>query len=242
MNISLIVCAHNEEKWIGACLTHALKNKIPELSEIIVVNNASTDKTEEIALSFSSDFPGLRVVKENEKGLTKARARGLKEATGDILAYIDADTQMPLGWLQKVKKTFTANSKLAAVSGPYQYYDLSSWQEFMNNVYWTCLAYPTYFFTGYMMVGGNFAVKREALLKIGGFDESIDFYGEDTDIARRLSYVGKVKFTLFLPMPTSARRLKKEGLLTATFIYAANFFSEVLRKKPFTREYKDIRE
>jgi len=112
----------------------------------------------------------------------------------------------------------------------------------MNNVYWTCLAYPTYFFTGYMMVGGNFAVKREALLKIGGFDESIDFYGEDTDIARRLSYVGKVKFTLFLPMPTSARRLKKEGLLTATFIYAANFFSEVLRKKPFTREYKDIRE
>lgn len=238
MNISLVICAHNEEKWIGACLTCALKNKITELSEIIVVNNASTDKTEEISLS----FPGVRVVREDKKGLTKARARGLNEATGDILAYIDADTQMPSGWLQKVRDMFMANHKIVAVSGPYRYYDLSLWQDFLNNIYWTCLAYPAYFFTGYMMVGGNFAAKREALLKIGGFDESISFYGEDTNIARRLSKVGRVKFMLSLYMPTSARRLKKEGLFKAMFVYVMNFLSEVWRKKPFTKEYNDIRE
>lgn len=242
MKISLIVCAYNEEKWLHACLTCALQNKIPELFEVIVIDNASTDKTAAIALSFVNAFPLVRVVREEQKGLTKARARGLKEASGDILAYIDADTRMPPGWLQKIKNAFAKNPKLVALSGPYRYYDLSLWSEFLNNLYWTLFAYPTYFFTGYMLVGGNFAAKREALLEIGGFDASIDFYGEDTDIARRLSKIGKVKFTLLLPMPTSARRLKKEGLIQSTFVYAMNFFSEVLRKKPFTKDYKDIRE
>ena len=242
MTISLIICAHNEELWLRMCLTHALQNKIPELFEVIVIDNASTDKTAEIAQSFVSVFPFVRVVREEEKGLTKARARGLKEASGDILCYIDADTRMPPLWLQKVQTAFAKNPKLVGLSGPYQYYDLSNWSQFLNTLYWIFFAYPTYFFTGYMIVGGNFAAKREALLEMGGFDTTIDFYGEDTNIARRLAKIGKVKFTLFLPMPTSGRRLKKEGVLKVGFTYVMNFLSEVLRKKPFTKDYKDIRE
>lgn len=242
MTISLIICAHNEELWLKACLTHALQNKIPELFEIIVIDNASTDKTAEIALSFAGSFPFVRVVREEQKGLTKARARGLKEASGDILAYIDADTHMPFGWLQKIKNAFADNPKLVGLSGPYQYYDLAYWSQFLNTLYWIFFAYPTYFFTGYMLVGGNFAAKREALLEMGGFDTSINFYGEDTNIARRLAKIGKVKFTLSLPMPTSGRRLKSEGLFKMGFTYVMNFLSEVFRKKPFTKDYKDIRE
>ena len=242
MKISLIICAHNEELWLRMCLAHALQNKIPELFEVIVIDNASTDKTAEIAQSFVSVFPFVRVVREEEKGLTKARARGLKEASGDILCYIDADTRMPPLWLKKVQTAFAKNPKLVGLSGPYQYYDLSNWSQFLNTLYWIFFAYPTYFFTGYMIVGGNFAAKREALLEMGGFDTTIDFYGEDTNIARRLAKIGKVKFTLFLPMPTSGRRLKSEGLLRVGYTYVMNFLSEVIRKKPFTKDYKDIRE
>jgi GT2 family glycosyltransferase len=98
-----------------------------------------------------------------------------------------------------------------------------------------------YFLLGYMAVGGNFAVKKDAVEKIGGFDENISFYGEDTDIARRLSRVGKVKFFLNLYMYTSARRLKNEGVAKTAIKYLINFVSEVFFKKPATGDYKDIR-
>ena len=95
--ISLIIPAHNEEKYIADCLEHVIKNSNGKFFEIIVVNNVSSDKTEEIALK----FPGVRVVHEHNKGLTHARQRGYIEAKGDILAYIDADTRMPKKTLRR---------------------------------------------------------------------------------------------------------------------------------------------
>ena len=95
---------------------------------------------------------------------------------------------------------------------------------------------------GSMVQGGNFVLRRDALVKIGGFDTSIAFYGEDTDIARRMNAVGKVKFTFDLKMFSSARRLKNEGMLTIAARYTMNYFWTTFRKKPFTAEYIDIRE
>jgi GT2 family glycosyltransferase len=93
-----------------------------------------------------------------------------------------------------------------------------------------------------MVQGGNFVLRREALEEIGGFNTAIAFYGEDTDIARRLNRVGKVKFTFDLKMYSSARRLKKEGMLTIAARYTINYLWTTFRKKPFTEEYIDIRE
>ena len=76
---------------------------------------------------------------------------------------------------------------------------------------------------------------------IGGYDTSITFYGEDTDIARRLNSAGKVLFTFDLKMLSSARRLKHEGMVTIAFRYALNYFWTTFFKRPFTREHIDIR-
>ena len=103
------------------------------------------------------------------------------------------------------------------------------------------LAKPTYLFTQYMAVGGNFAARRNALEAIGGFDTNIAFYGEDTNIARRLADVGKVIFDLGLVMPTSARRLDEEGFVITAMRYVANFMSEVVLKRPSTSTYRDVR-
>jgi hypothetical protein len=72
-----------------------------------------------------------------------------------------------------------------------------------------------------MVQGGNFVLRRDALKKIGGFNTAIAFYGEDTDIARRMSQVGSVKFTFGLKMYTSARRLKHEGIFTMAGRYGS---------------------
>ena len=83
--------------------------------------------------------------------------------------------------------------------------------------------------------------RRDALLKIDGFDRSIAFYGEDADIARRLAKVGRVRFLMRLVMQTSARRLKAEGLMRTAAVYALNFLSEAILKRPATSSYRDIR-
>jgi GT2 family glycosyltransferase len=95
---------------------------------------------------------------------------------------------------------------------------------------------------GAMMQGGNFVVSRAALEKIGGFNVDISFYGEDTDIARRLNAVGDVVFSFELKMYSSARRLKHEGMFTMAARYSLNYFWTTFLKRPFTREHLDIRE
>ena len=83
--------------------------------------------------------------------------------------------------------------------------------------------------------------KKEALYKIGGFDTKIAFYGEDVDIGKRISKIGKMKFSKNLIVFSSARRFQSEGFLRVGIKYVANYLSEVLLHKPITKKYKDIR-
>lgn len=240
MKLTIVIPAYNEEAYLGDCLRHVLDDVAQTAGlgpiEVLVIDNASTDGTAEVARS----FPGVRVAHEPDKGLTKARQRGLEEAGGEIIGYVDADTRMPRGWCRQVIGRFAAEPATVCISGPYVYYDLGWFAKVLVRIYWW-VAVPVAALTGYMAVGGNFAARRTALVKIGGFDRSIAFYGEDTDIARRLSSVGRVRFTLKLVMQTSARRLKAEGLARTAWTYALNFVSEAVLKRPATSDYRDIR-
>lgn len=246
MKLSFVIPAHNEEKYIGQCLKSVLAaaKKSEREIEIVVVNNASTDRTREIALSFSSS---IKVIDEPTKGLPQARQAGYLASSGELIANVDADSIIPPFWIEKVFAYFSQNEKLVALSGPYVFYDYSK----IKNYFVRAFYYPGYILNqiGYflfrkaaMLQGGNFILKRSALEKIGGFDTSIKFYGEETDIARRIKGQGEVKFTYDLPMYTSARRLKKEGLVKMGAKYAANYFWTILFKKPLTKNYQDIRD
>jgi glycosyltransferase involved in cell wall biosynthesis len=236
LTISLVIPAHNEEKLLSDCLKYALKNSKGLLKEIVVVDNASTDKTAEIALS----FPGVRVAREEKKGVAHAKQRGYLETTGDILASVDADTHLPEGWVETVQNEFTKDPNLACLSGPYIYYDIPHWQQLSVKIYWY-LAMPIYFLTGYMVVGGNYAIRKEVLDKMNGFDTTLSFYGEDTDIARRAHQFGKVLFKPSFIMYTSGRRFAEQGLGKTAWLYILNFFSQAIWHKTVSTEYKDIR-
>lgn len=238
MKISVIIPAYNEENYIAKTLQSVTENASADLLEIIVVNNASTDKTAEIA----GRYKNVRVVNEPKKGLTRARQAGLTAANGEVLACIDADSLMPKNWLETIAQEFTQNPDLVFLSGPYIYYDLPAGQRWaIKWLYYNMLARAVYFFSKYMASGGNMAAKKEALLKIGGFDTNIEFYGEDTDIVRRLSKVGKTKFKWDFTMLTSGRRLNGEGIVTMTIKYIMNYGGILFFKKPITKKYSDIR-
>jgi glycosyltransferase involved in cell wall biosynthesis len=252
MLLSFVVPAYNEEAYLGACLESILSQTrgLEHLTEIIVVNNASTDRTREIALS----YPRVRLVDELRKGLPYARQAGFLASTGSLIANVDADSRLTPGWVEMVLATFRdheategRSTPLVSLSGPLVYYDLTSRQRRLVNVFymiaWLTYATNKYILrVGSMVQGGNFVLSRAALEAIGGYDTSITFYGEDTDIARRLHAIGKVLFTFDLKMLSSARRLKHEGMLTIALRYAVNYFWTTFFKRPFTREHIDIRE
>lgn len=235
LSFSLIIPAYNEEKYIGACLEAALQNAKDEFKEIIVVDNASTDRTAEIAGS----YPGVRVISESRKGVTRARQRGYEASSGDILVYVDADTRPPTGWMQQVKAIFK-DPRVAGISGPYLFYDLPPYTSILISS-WNAATKVLSYFTKAMLIGGNFAMRREVLEKIGGFDETIEFYGDDVDLARRARAHGKIRYSLRLTMPSSARRLKAQGFVRMGRIYAKNFFSVILSGRPSTTDYSDYR-
>ena len=245
MRLSFVVPAYNEETYLPACLESVLaqSRELGDQVEIIVVNNASTDRTREVALK----YPGVCVVDEPRKGLTYARQAGFTASKGELIANVDSDSRLTPGWVDTVLTTFAEEPKLVALSGPFVYYDLSPRQRVSVQVFYAA-AFLVYALNrwvlraGSMVQGGNFVLRRDALVKIGGFNTAIAFYGEDTDIARRLNCVGKVKFTFDLKMFSSARRLKQEGMLTIAARYTINYLWTTFRKKPFTEEYIDIRE
>lgn len=239
-SISFVIPAHNEEAYIGECLKSIFKQiggGVMGNAEVIVINNASSDGTKAVA----SSFPGVRVVDEPNKGLTKARQRGLTEAHGEFVAYLDSDSRIPGGWLAIVKREFERDATLVCLSGPCRYFDLAGYRKVLAEGLWRLFAPPAYFLVGYMIYGGNFVAKRNALLAAGGFNTDLYFYGEDTDIAKRLYRVGKVKFLMPFFVYGSGRRLRAQGIIRTELIYGMNFLWEVLFHKPFTHPYKDIR-
>jgi glycosyltransferase involved in cell wall biosynthesis len=245
MRLSFVVPAYNEEHYLGACLDSILREirGSAVAIEVIVVNNASTDATRAVALR----YPEVKLIDEPRKGLTYARQAGLDACRGELIANVDADSRLPPGWLRRVLDEFGSTPELLALSGPLVYYDLRPLQSMLVQVfYW--LAWAIYIVCRYllrvgsMVQGGNFVVSRSAMEQIGGFDVSIAFYGEDTDIARRLSARGKVRFRVGLKMLSSARRLKKEGVLRMAWRYSLNYFWTTFFERPFTQEYVDIRE
>jgi len=234
--ISLIIPAYNEEDYLPACLDAVMRNLAGKAMEIIVVDNNSTDGTRQIV----ERYPMVKYVFEPRKGITRARQRGYCAATGDILAYIDADTVPPAGWIEQIWEQFGTRSNLACLSGPYSFYDLSRVRNAISSG-WFVAARPLYKITGHMMVGGNFAIRREVLEKMGGFDSSIEFYGEDVDVGKRARKHGKVLFSNRFVMPTSGRRMKQQGFVKMAGLYFANYVSIVVRGKPAHQQYKDIR-
>jgi glycosyltransferase involved in cell wall biosynthesis len=234
--ISLIIPAHNEEAYLAACLDAIMQNVVGHALEIIVVDNNSTDGTRQVI----ARYPAVTYVFEPHKGITRARQRGFLASTGDILAYVDADTRPPPGWVEQIWEQFGRRAELACLSGPYSFYDVGGIRNLMS-AGWFVAARPLYRIIGYMLVGGNFAIRRDVLEKMGGFDASIEFYGEDVDIAKRAGKHGKVQFSPSFVMPTSGRRMQNQGFIKTAGIYFINYLSIVFRGKPATKGYKDVR-
>jgi glycosyltransferase involved in cell wall biosynthesis len=239
--MSVIVCAYNEERYIAACL-HSLLAQTRPPDQIIVVDNASTDRTGQVARSAGP----VRVIYEPRKGLVRARETGRLHADGEILAYLDADCRAPLHWLERMERHFLRSSRTIALTGPYRYYDWDLLGRVLVRAYDFSLAPFAHVVAqrvlqiGAILYGGNFAVRRSALERIGGFDTRIDFHGEDTNLARRLVSIGRIAICHRCYLYTSARRYAALGRGRVFRLYMRNFWSEIVHHRPADMTHQDV--
>ena len=150
---------------------------------------------------------------------------------------MDADCRVPLRWLERIERRFEARpspSRSRAVS----VHDWDRTGRALLRGYDLFVAPLTHAIVhhglglGAILYGGNFAVRRSALAAIGGFDVSVEFHGEDTNLGRRLTPHGRVALAGDCWVWTSARRYHAMGKWTVFSLYVRNFWSEILAIVP----------
>lgn len=119
--VSVVICSHNGADRLPLALSHLAAQKVrPGTSwEVIVVDNASTDGTAAVAkASWPVDAPSpLRVVHEQELGLTQARCRGLKEAQYELVSFIDDDNWPSSDWVYLMEEVMDQHQDVGACGG-----------------------------------------------------------------------------------------------------------------------------
>jgi glycosyltransferase involved in cell wall biosynthesis len=234
-SVTFIIPAFNEEKLIPFAI-RSIRGEMtgrPNEYEIIVVDNASTDRTAEVASE-----QGARVVQELRRGIVAARQAGYRHAKYDLLANIDADNTIPAGWLDKALSAL--DPPAVVVTGPLVYPEFSRPLQIFTRVFYF-LGRLSHHILGTMVQGGNFIVRKSALDAVGGYNTEIIFFGEDTDFAVRIAKVGNVKVVPKMWAYSSARRFQVEGVVLTTWRYILNYLTVTFLGKPATTKYQDIR-
>ena len=128
--VSIVIPAFNEEQHILQTL-FSLSNNITEWSvEIIVVNNNSTDRTEELVKE-----TGIHCIKEMKQGITEARNTGLAVAKGIYILNADADSIYPIEWIESMVNPLVTNPNCAAVYGRFSFIPIGNTGRFVYFFY-----------------------------------------------------------------------------------------------------------
>ena len=172
--ISVIVPVYNGEEFIKEAISNILAQDYPAL-EIIIVNDGSTDQTESIIKSFQLD---IRYLYQENAGPASARNRGIRDASGEFIAFLDADDLWPENNLKLLTREILQESGTEVVHG---YGQLLKKNEQTQG--WDYLGNPLESFPGYIGAG---LYRKSVFNEVGLFDTFLNF-GEDADWFNRAS-------------------------------------------------------
>jgi GT2 family glycosyltransferase/DNA-binding beta-propeller fold protein YncE len=183
--VSVVVCAYNAADTLEDNLRSLERLTYPDY-EILLVNDGSKDRTGEIARRFAK----VRVIDTPNQGLSAARNVGLAEATGEIVAYTDADTRVDRDWLTFLVQPFLT-SDVVGSGGPNV---VPADDPPMAQCIARAPGGPTHVLLDDRIAehvpGCNMAFRRDALLSIGGFNPIYLRAGDDVDVCWRLQARG----------------------------------------------------
>lgn len=204
--ISVIIPAHNEEKYIVKTIEALYKNK--ESFELIVVCDYCFDNTDKFSKKYTSNVYNVEF-----KSPSKARNFGVGKSSGNILVFIDADTIVSENYLEEVLKMVNICD-----------YGCAKWISESKSIGGKYIIWATNIYNN-NHIGGNFFVKKELFQTVGGFNENMKM-GEDTDLGDRFKKINaKYCFMKNCYIIPSERRYKEEGYL---FLIIKSIFNGLL--------------
>jgi glycosyltransferase involved in cell wall biosynthesis len=204
--ISVIIPTRNRADLLKACLDSIVNQELPVgRFEVLIIDNGSTDHTCDISQPFVESAANVRYFLEPELGLHAGRHRGMHEALGDILVFVDDDIEAKPGWLAAISDSFN-DPEVTMVGGnnlPMFLETPPAWLERM----WSQSSYDRGHALGHLSIlelsgparvidpgyiwGCNFSIRKSVLVDAGGFhpdgmpQECLQFRGDgETHVSR----------------------------------------------------------
>lgn len=211
LSFTVIVCTRDRAVQLRSALEAILALDYPDFDVVVVDNASRTSETSELVQrEFATS--GVTLVSEPVPGLSRARNTGLRAARGDIVAYTDDDVIVNPAWLTELAAGFSRDRNVDCVTGLVPSGELRTPAQgyFDGRVSWSRNLEPrTYslanppadlpmfpFSIGEYGTGANFALRRPAVVDLGGFDTALGVGtrtggGEDIDMFTRVILDGR---------------------------------------------------
>jgi glycosyltransferase involved in cell wall biosynthesis len=250
IQISVVVCTFNRAALLAESLAHLATQDFPaERFEILVVDNASTDRTAAVVSGLITQFPKIRIkyIYEAEPGLSHARNCGLREAAGEYVAFIDDDGLAVPEWLTEISLTFQT-CRADAVGGEVTLlfrekppYWLTPRFHGWLSVFHPVQSQPYSIKARPFPVGCNIAFRRDLLFELGEFDPQLGrkgsslLAGEETALFIAMIQAGK---KLFIAPKAAVRHIVARDRMTFKYflkIQKGLLLSKLSRYQPPTR-------
>ena len=217
--LSIVVPAHNEEALLGVTLD-ALNAAIAQsgiATELIVVDDASTDRTRQIAQE-----KGATVVTTTVRQIAGARNAGARAAGGELLLFVDADTIVPPHLVRRAVEVMRDGAVGGGASAKFEA-DAPRWAH-------RAIAFAAWLLRHAGWAAGCFLfARRDAFERAGGFDERY-FASEEIHLSRALKRLGRV---VILPdaVLTSARKAEHYTMWHSLWLMARMAWPGSLRRR-----------
>jgi len=214
--VSILIPAHNAERWIGETLESALRQTWPS-KEIIVVDDGSSDRTLEIARGYESGI--LKVITQENRGASAARNTAFSSAQGDYIQWLDADDLLAPDKISRqmleIEKGYGSGTLLSGSFGVFylrpekaKFYPNSLWKD-LNPIEWLTRKFGD----NAWMILPVWLVSRNLAESAGPWDERLSL-DDDGEYSSRLVSVSEN--ILFVPEAKSYYRQWRSGSLSRT--------------------------
>lgn len=249
--ISIIIANYNGEKYLPTCLSSVLNTKYP-MFEIIVIDDGSTDKGISIIEKFQKKDKRINLLKNTKNiGAAASRNKAVKEAKGDLLVFLDNDTEVDARWLSEMVATMAKNKNIGACQAVL--YDFQK-RDIIQNAgvkLWAATGWglPHHQWEKdngqlknikeILAISAALAVKKNVFLLTKGFDEREAVVTEDLDLVWRIWILGyKVILSpkskvYHWTKPVSMRKNMKHSATTIYFHLTKNSLLSISKNYEF---------
>ena len=224
--ISIVIPAYNQAEYLEDAIESAYNQTCPA-HEIIVVNDGSTDNTQEIAERYMfKELPGIespvRVINQTNKGLPSARNTGIMNATGDYIQFLDADDMLKENALQRItQEIIQLNPDIVAPS--FREFGKSNNEIILGGFTMDDLKVAN-------RLGYFCCVRRSSLCDVGGYNPKMKWGWEDYDLWFDMFKHGKT--IAILKDVLVMYRVKEKSMITEANEHSEELFNQLRKNHP----------